>query len=283
MTPTLELFEHNDPDFGIWTSVTFGRDNIGSFLNNGDGIEAYDADEARIGVFADKDAARNAISDRWGVKPKATSCENPSEAPIPTESTVTSTPSPSRCEAAYIASHMAEEGLSQEDAPSPPPSKNDTPDTRDFTDDIALDIPPERPQEIRNAGDRLPPEPDRRQLETLVRTLFKHATAGNWISLRAFIEGRADLPPFRIVPLKLNGSLDVLVDWAYQIAQLAAHAHEKVVFCPPIATFTNSRHAREQDLAEGLVLSVECDKHPQAAREKLEELLGPATVVVASG
>src|SRR5262249_2043969 len=97
------------------------------------------------------------------------------------------------------------------------------------------------------------------------------------------MNARADLPPSRMVPSKLNGSLDVIVAWAYQIAQLAAHAHEKVVFCPPIATFTNSRHAREQDLAEGLVLSVECDKHPQAAREKLEELLGPATVVVASG
>src|SRR5262249_7167679 len=36
-------------------------------------------------------------------------------------------------------------------------------------------------------------------------------------------------------------------------------------------------------LAEGLVLSVECDEHAQAARAKLEELFGPATMVVESG
>jgi hypothetical protein len=41
--------------------------------------------------------------------------------------------------------------------------------------------------------------------------------------------------------------------------------------------------ARKIDLANGLALSVECDAHPEAAREQLERLLGPATVVVASG
>ena len=32
-----------------------------------------------------------------------------------------------------------------------------------------------------------PPEPDRSQLETFVRAMFKHATAGNYVSLRAFL------------------------------------------------------------------------------------------------
>jgi len=95
MKPTLELFDHDDPDFGMWTSVTFGRDNIGSFLNRDDGVEAYDADEFRIGVFADEDAACSAISGRWDVKPKAASCENPSKAPNSTENTVTGSPPPS--------------------------------------------------------------------------------------------------------------------------------------------------------------------------------------------
>ena len=39
----------------------------------------------------------------------------------------------------------------------------------------------------------------------------------------------------------------------------------------------------KSDLAEGLTLSVECDAHARAAQVKLEELLGPATVVVESG
>ncbi|MBI3441833.1 MAG: hypothetical protein HY052_08565 [Proteobacteria bacterium] len=56
-----------------------------------------------------------------------------------------------------------------------------------------------------------------------------------------------------------------------------------MVFCPPIATFSDSKKADEKSLVNGLALSVECDQHAAVAREKLEALLGPATVVVASG
>ena len=37
------------------------------------------------------------------------------------------------------------------------------------------------------------------------------------------------------------------------------------------------------DLANGLALSVECDRQPGEARRTLETLLGPATLVVESG
>jgi hypothetical protein len=47
--------------------------------------------------------------------------------------------------------------------------------------------------------------------------------------------------------------------------------------------FTNKDHAREQDIALGLAISVECDSHAQEARAKLEQTLGPATLVVRSG
>ena len=126
-------------------------------------------------------------------------------------------------------------------------------------------------------------EVDRSQIKTFVLTSFSYATPGTWVSLRAFFEGRADLSPFKIVPVKLNGNLDDLVDRACRVAELAARAQEKIVFCPPVATFTGREHAREQDLAEGLVLSVECDVDPQTARAKLEELLGPPSLVVESG
>jgi hypothetical protein len=128
-----------------------------------------------------------------------------------------------------------------------------------------------------------PPGPDRIQIEAFVLALFKHAAAGNYVSLRAFFEDNANRPPFNITPIKLNGNLDALINQAYQVAELAALASEKVVFCPPIATFTSDRRAREKDLAEGLTLSVECDADAGAARAKLEELLDPATVVVESG
>ena len=55
------------------------------------------------------------------------------------------------------------------------------------------------------------------------------------------------------------------------------------MFCPPVATFTNPKHAREADLAEGPVLSIECDIHPRATLAKLIALLGSPTMVVESG
>jgi hypothetical protein len=57
-----------DQEIREWTSIAVGRDNIGAFLNCGDGIEAYDADDVLLGVFADEDSACNAISDCWDRK-----------------------------------------------------------------------------------------------------------------------------------------------------------------------------------------------------------------------
>lgn len=131
------------------------------------------------------------------------------------------------------------------------------------------------------SGARL--EPDRAQLAQII-SLFRHATAGTWVSLRSFRDkGEKNQKPFKITPHRLNGNLDALIDKAFHDAELAADCFEKIVFCPPIATFTNSSHAREVDLAEGLALSVECDANAQEARAKLEALLGPATIVVESG
>jgi hypothetical protein len=124
-------------------------------------------------------------------------------------------------------------------------------------------------------------EPDREQIAAFV-TLFKHASTGSWVSLRAFPDDD-DTKPFRIAPIKLNGDLDALIDAACADARRAANAKRKVVFCPPVATFTNDKRAREEDLHDGLVLSVELDRSPQASLTTLEGLLGPATVVVESG
>jgi len=60
------------------------------------------------------------------------------------------------------------------------------------------------------------------------------------------------------------------------------------VFCPPLAGFLPKEgreawRAAERDLKEGYALSVECDDHPQRARNKLEAVLGRPTVVVDSG
>jgi hypothetical protein len=125
--------------------------------------------------------------------------------------------------------------------------------------------------------------PDRRQLKGFAGALFKHATPGTWVSLRSLPDkGSEKHRPFKITPVKLNGNFDALIDKAFRDAERAANAG-RIVFAPPVATFSNSRHAREVDLAEGLVLNVEWDQHAQEGRAKLEKLLGRATVVVASG
>jgi hypothetical protein len=125
-------------------------------------------------------------------------------------------------------------------------------------------------------------EPDRDQLEIFVDAIFRHAGTQGFVSLRGFFEGDAS-KPFRITPTSLAGGLKFLVDAAEDDARRAALDPKPVVFCPPIATFTNKQRAGEKDIAEGLALSVELDQHPQQAREQLEQILGPATVTVKSG
>jgi P4 family phage/plasmid primase-like protien len=61
------MADHNQ-EIGMWTSIALGRDNIGAFLNCGDGIEAYDADDVLLGVFADEDDACNAVLNCWDRK-----------------------------------------------------------------------------------------------------------------------------------------------------------------------------------------------------------------------
>ena len=125
-------------------------------------------------------------------------------------------------------------------------------------------------------------EPDRDQIEIFVDAIFRHAKAG-FISLRAFYEGEDKV--FRI--RRCRGSRPIsnyLCDVAEDIARRAAQDPKPVVFCPPLATFSEQGQVRgEADLVEGLTLSVECDENPEAARAKLEPLLGPVTVAVRSG
>lgn len=130
----------------------------------------------------------------------------------------------------------------------------------------------------------MPPrlEPDREQLGTFVHAIFKHASPGSWVSLRTFYD-EDSTDSFRISPIQLNGDLGPLIDKAYAEARIAANVEPKVVFCPPTATFTIAEHARQKDLCDGLVLAVELDRNPQTSLATLEQLLGEATIVVASG
>lgn len=125
---------------------------------------------------------------------------------------------------------------------------------------------------------------DREELTRFVSALFRYAEAGTFASLRAFDQFKRSVPPELIWPVKINGDLGKLVDLAAKAATKCVIAQKSVVFAPPICTFTNPDRARGVDLANGLTLSIELDEGDTVAeRKKMEALLGPATVVVASG
>jgi hypothetical protein len=124
--------------------------------------------------------------------------------------------------------------------------------------------------------------PDRGELSAFVNALFPYAGNEGFVSLRAFYDGN-DSKPFRINGTSLAGGLGYLTEAAEDDAYRAANNPKAIVFCPPIAVFSNKDRAREQDLSAGLALSVECDQHPVEAAARLEEVLGPATVIVRSG
>jgi RecA-family ATPase len=123
-------------------------------------------------------------------------------------------------------------------------------------------------------------EPDRDAIEIFVDALFRYAAPKSFVSLRAFT---ANDKPFRITPTQMTGGAAFLIEAAMDDAYRAANAPVSVVFCPPVATFKTRDSAKETDIAQGLSLTVEMDAQPARARSKLEELIGPATMVVRSG
>jgi hypothetical protein len=126
-------------------------------------------------------------------------------------------------------------------------------------------------------------EPDRAQLEVFIDAIFRHASPQGFVAVRSFYEDEDR--PFSLTAAAFTGDRRVqfLTNIAESNARTAAQAARPAVFCPPLAIFADRGKAREIDVLQGLALSVECDEHPQQARQVLEHLLGPATVVVRSG
>jgi uncharacterized protein DUF3987 len=120
------------------------------------------------------------------------------------------------------------------------------------------------------------------QLGQFVDVMFRYADEGTFASLRTFYELK-EAPPIDICGVQINGNAEAFERLVVGRANLAANYAQPSVFCPPLATFTNRKRAREVDLANGLVLSLELDKHAERSRQRLELLFGRATVVVASG
>lgn len=121
------------------------------------------------------------------------------------------------------------------------------------------------------------------QISAFVTALFRYADPDTFVSLRAFDQYRRDVPPV-FVRSVAAAPLDALIREAAIAATEAASQNTPAVFAPPICTLNNRHQARGVDLANGLVLSVELDDvDPDAARTRLEGVIGRATVVVYSG
>jgi hypothetical protein len=126
-------------------------------------------------------------------------------------------------------------------------------------------------------------QPNRDALEIFVDAVLRYRGTEGFLSLRSFLEHDDKAPAFRITPVSLKGNFSFLIDCVVDDARRAAQAPRPIVFAPPLCVFGNQDHAREQDVLAGLALSVECDRNPHEGRRQLEDLLGPATVVVRSG
>lgn len=123
-------------------------------------------------------------------------------------------------------------------------------------------------------------QPNKDELAKFVGAVFKHADPETFVSLRSFpqIKGKG---PTRISAV--GAVVEGIIGAAFKEVRPDASSEEARVFCPPVATFNNERKADRASLAQALVLAVDLDKLPKKGLAELERVLGPATMVVASG
>ena len=121
-------------------------------------------------------------------------------------------------------------------------------------------------------------------IREFITLLFRYAEEGSYVSLRAFNQFDRGKPPVMVLAVKIAGLIEDLADSAQTVADYCDTLADPAVFAPPICTFSTHRTARTADIQNGLVLSVEIDDvDPDAARQRLEGIIGPATCVVTSG
>jgi len=121
-------------------------------------------------------------------------------------------------------------------------------------------------------------------IREFIALLFRYAEEGSFVSLRAFNQFDRGKPPVMVLAVKVTGLIADLADSAQTVADYCDTLADPAVFAPPVCTFRTHRTARTADIQNGLVLSVEIDDvDPDAARRRLEGIIGPATCVVTSG
>lgn len=119
---------------------------------------------------------------------------------------------------------------------------------------------------------------DKNEIETFFKVLYKNANDG-FISLRGFTADRE-------VAFKSESYLFNDNNLSTPAERLANIAAKKInaVFCTPTSTFKIPDVAIGDQIANRLAISVDFDNvDPQESIDLLEKLLGPATLIIASG
>jgi hypothetical protein len=125
---------------------------------------------------------------------------------------------------------------------------------------------------------------DHTEIGRFVNALFLYADRNSFASLRAFRDDADGAWGYENwSTIRITDTLDGVIAAASRFADACAAAPVAVCFAPPVATFDNPNKADQASLANGLVVSAELDAHPQLARQMLEAVLGPATIVMTSG
>ena len=131
---------------------------------------------------------------------------------------------------------------------------------------------------------RAPPlAADRAEISRFYSAMYLRADPGGFVSLRTF-EHEPGRPAVEIRAVEINGEgLDPVIAQATGAANRAARHPRPTVFAPPVCTFKTAASGAEANLFNGLCITFEGDEQPAVAGTRLEGIIGPATVIVASG
>ena len=127
-------------------------------------------------------------------------------------------------------------------------------------------------------------EPDRAQIEVFVDALFRHAGTRGFVSVKIVLRRRRRQQALQRQADRANRRFPIRCRRCRGLRAARRPGPETRRVLP------TDRHLRQRREREGKgrpcgdpALSVECDQRPQQAREILERLLGPSTVIVRSG
>lgn len=122
---------------------------------------------------------------------------------------------------------------------------------------------------------------DRAVIKQFVSAIYRNCNGlDGWIALRSFSHRSEKCVLQEWVRFERGSAIiDALEAAGTRTANLPAPA----VFAPPVCLFKTDENARHKNVAVGPVISVDLDEYPAEGKDRLERVLGRATVVVASG